>query len=135
MYYRRYFYSLFSHVALLAMFWGPSTAIAGQEPFSLNSYVLLVISLHSIVNSCSCIRLVCFNSLTFLIVLFFFFLLFNSFSMRHPFIGQPTTLKDLIHTQWKDLFPGMFLYLALMSSYLGWFVLGCWNIWLLFGGS
>lgn len=109
LYYRRYLYSLFSHIALLAMFWGPSTAIAGQEPFSLNSYVILFNSLHNIVNSCSCIRLVSHNSLTFLIV-FFFFLIIISFSMRHPFIGQPTSLKDLVHTEWKDLFPGMFLY-------------------------
>ena len=30
--------------ALLAMFWGPSTAIAGQSPFPLNPYVCLILS-------------------------------------------------------------------------------------------
>lgn len=40
--------------------------------------------------------------------------------MRHPFLGEPTTMKDLIHTKWSDLFPGLiFHYIFIIAIWGG----------------
>lgn len=44
--------------------------------------------------------------------------------MRHPFVGEPSTFKDLIHTSWRDLFPGWRYSWSFISSDLGRILLG-----------
>lgn len=118
-------------LALLAMFWGPSTAIAGQTPYSLNPYVIFDRLTNCLVNRSCCLLLVCNHCSSLLLVVNVIISLF-SISMRHPFLGEPTTMKDLIHTKWSDLFPGLILHYVFYYSYLGRTLLGSWYLWLLF---
>lgn len=45
--------------------------------------------------------------------------------MRHPFVGNPATVSDLIHTKWRDLFPGTSRLFPLLVAIWGGF---CWAL-------
>ncbi|OAO12487.1 sugar transport family protein [Blastocystis sp. ATCC 50177/Nand II] len=72
--------------ALMATFWGPMTAVAGKDPYSLNPYSIATLTSF-------------FSSLTAFP--------FSYISMRHPFVGEPATVSDLIHAEWRDIFPAV----------------------------